>query len=574
MATESTKFFGFTRIGAGESISKDSYAATDADVVTQDSLLYAALTHTHDGEPALGDPTDDPALVVHNTGGTLPSGTALYYRVSFVDQYGLETAASPEGATSTPDPIDPPAAPVLTVSSSGGTLTPGSYSYVATFTDGFGGETTSSPLASVQVSSGTTNKVTLSLPDLPADAASFRIYRTKPGQASIFRIGETTSTTFNDTGISEDQTITIPVINSTMSANSVTVTIPGDFIPDGCAAWRIYRATVSGSYNGSSLVHHVVETTTDTSTDLVLTWVDTGADMSSGFPRETSATVPQGRIIDLSNLTGSLPIEAVPRGAQNLQAFAPGTIADSDVILITEAPADVKPVRVTLFTKTPPTTGTVRVRITDTASHFVEVSTATHVSGDPTGLYRKEFPLLEAAKFEAEHGTMSAGVSIDTELAASSGQAVGLVINNDMVTFNLGTLEPGDYHTFVKARVVDFDTTAPGDDLTAVVVRADTNATLGSASTYDLESTNPSNPDVVPADFIYQELTGPAFTAPGGVEVHLKVYKSTTSTQSYEIDFARYSADVPDLVAGFLTVETFVDSGPTDAANATVTVWF
>lgn len=567
-----TTHFGLTRVGSGEPLSKNGYAALDSDPVRIDSLLWALMNHDHSGTPALGDPTDPPTLTVSASGGSLPAGTTLYYRVSYVDENNLETAGSPEASVTTIDFIATPTGPALGVIISGGSLGTGNYSYAITFVDAQGGETDGSPISSVAVTSGASNSIQLTLPSLPAYAVSYNIYRTRPGQSELYYLTNVTAGPYTDVGIAEDQSITVPAENTTNSANSITVEIPLAFVPDGCQSWRIYRATTSNGYDGESLVHQVVETASDTTATPITTWVDTGDALLPGFPQETTSTVPEGHILDLTQITGSLPLTSLPRGGQSISVFAPGTITNSQTLLVTEAPGAVKPVRFTAFFSTAPTTGTVRLRFADTATNYVEL-TCTHISGDPTGYYRAEFPLLEKASFEAETGTRSGAAIIDNDAAASSGQAVSLLDNADYVQVPLGTLDPGTYDTFVKLRVLAFDTAAPGADVTISVYDLSTNTVVGTPVTLTITSSNPTDPTSVPADYMYTEHAGPIVTLPAG-SYALRVAKSTASTQSYDVDYMRYQAQLPTLVAGRITATAYVDSGPTDAANLNMVLWF
>lgn len=569
MATNDTTHFGFTRVGSGENISKKSYAATDLDKVVLDNLMYAALTHTHSGSPALGDPTDAPTMTIFHTDGALPSSTTLYYRVSFLDVYGLETAGSPEGSVQTPDPIDTPDAPVVNATSAGGTLGMGVYSYAITATDAYGGQTSVSVATSQAITAGSTNKITLSLPDLDVDATSFNVWRTKPGQNGLYYIGSTTSTTFVDTGLVEDQTVTAPSVNTTMSTNSVVVTVPLAFIPEGCTGWNIYRTDQSGIYGGSALVHSVVETTDPTGTQLVTNFTDTGGSLLAGYPREISSTAPEGSVIALDNVVGSLPLSATPRGAQSWSVTAGGAVSNK-VVSITEILQDVQPALVSAYFQTPPTENgvVVAIALTDSAANSVTLNCATD-GGSPAGYYALKYPLIISNVIEAETGTLANNAVIDTELAANNNQAVALTANGDSVALTLGTLEAGNYGCTVRMRVDEFDTAMTGADLTVTVRRDDTHAVLGSA-TFNLQSTNPSDPTSAVTDFIYRDLTGPTFTAPGGVNVVVTVAKATASTQAYEIDYVRFDAAVPTLVAGLVTMSTSVSGGTTAASDVAV----
>lgn len=562
--------FGLTRLGAGEPASKNGWALSDSNVVTLDQLIYAALNHTHSGDPALGDPTDPPTMVAVSTGGTLPAGTTFYFTSTFVDQWGLETASSPEASVTTASPIVAPNAAAATVETSSGTVSPGVYSFLITCVDAYGGETTPSPLSSAQVLGGSTNRIRLNLPSLPSGAVSINIYRSRPGQSAFYYLGNSATSTFYDDGSAEDQTIQAPTTNTTNSSNSIQVTIPLGFIPEGCYSWKIYRALASGAYDGTSLVHWVTEGASDTDTTPRIMWTDTGDALQPGLPPDTNSSATSGLLLSYDNLAGSLPLSAMPRGAQVYSPFVPGTPTDNTLVSMTEVPFAVQPTRFTAFFKTPPTDVgvAVRFRVADSAGtpNYIEVacSPITALGGDPAGYFHVEYPLYTAESFEAEDGTRSSmsTVAIASDVAASSGQAVALASNGDYVQVDLGSLDPGTYQTFVTARVLQYASSST-NDLVFSVIRTDTNAVVGSPVSYTLTS-----------GLLYTERNGPTFTAPGGVDLVLRVAKATATAQAYNVDFMRFTATVPTLQAGPLTVTSYVDSGPSTSADVNLAMWF
>ncbi len=570
-----TTHFGFTQVGPGETIAKDGYAPLTRDRDVLDKLLFALFNRQFDGAPALGDPTDPPTLVLNESGGAMPAGTTFFYRASFIDEYGLETAASDEIEITTTDTIAEPTAPAVTaVVDNNGTLATGSYDYVITFTDGQGGETTSSEVASLQLLPDGTNAIELQLPDLDPDATATRVYRSRPGQNAFFLLAEVAdgATTYVDIGTPEDQSIRPPSTNTTHDSGSVTVTCPGGFIPQQATAWRLYRTEIAGFYDEDSLVAEVVEPAIEGSAIPTTVWIDTGEALLLGSPRETSSTAPSGPQLDLSLLVGSLPLSAVPRGVQCLSAFAPGAMTNGRLISATDSPGPIRPVRFTAFFQTPPTGAAVpTVRVSDGVNTVDLVcSPAKHRPGDPAGLWRIEYPMLLTALFQADDAVRSdPTVVIDPDEAASNGEAVLLEDENQSVAADLGVLDVGNYHTIVRARVLQFGDPQP--DLTIAVERTDDGTTLAYVN-LQLESTGV--PDETPADYIYRDLAGPDFTAPGGVGLRLRVAKATPSQTSYDVDWMRYDADVPALNAGPITVTQVVDGGNTNAANHDVHLWF
>lgn len=571
--TPETNHFGLTRIGQGEQLSKNGYAFSDLDRVSLDSILYAAITHSHDGSNRLSDPLVPPTLAAAPLGGTLPAGTTFYYRVSLVDKYGLETAASPETSVTTAPPLSAPTPPSAVVETTSGTIAPGTWSYILTYITSTGGETTISSPNNVQVTTGNTNRIRLTLPVMPTGASGYRIYRSRPGQSQFYYLDQTTSTTYYDPGNAEDQTITNPTTNTTNSTNAITVTIPSGTIPVGCMGWKVYRALDSGGYDGNSLVHYVVEGSSDTSTDVNTTYVDTGAALVQGFPKDVSSTIPGGTVVNLNQLQGQIPLDSAPRGSRVVSAFAPGLTADQQIVTITNTPIPIRPLRLTAYFQHALTdTGVgIKIRVLDSAAtpNYIELDcpTAPATPTGPPGYFVLNYPDYLGQVYEAEEGTRSANeiVPIVTDVAASNGQAVALDAQNEYVQVSLGTLTKGDYQFFATVRVPAY--TSNTNDLTIQAVNASTNAVIAAVS---------MSPGQAPygqtANYI--EYTGPSFTAPGNVEVLLRVVKSTTAAQAYYVDTMRYAATVPLLQAGDLTIETYVTGANTTARDCNIALWF
>lgn len=417
-ALPETNNFGLTRIGVGEALSKNGYAVLDLDRIKIDDVLQALVTHSHTGEPALGDPTDPPDLLGLTEGGDLPAATTYFYKVAYIDQYNLETAASPEESVTTPDPIPTPPAPATTVASTGGFIEAGLYAYVITQTDATGGETDPSVSSTVRVGAGGLSTVTFDFPDLGLGAVSTSVYRARPGQTIFYYLTTTTADAWTDLGDIEDQTVIAPVSNTTNSANSIQVTIPLDFIPLGCASWKIYRATFSGGYGGNSLVHNVTEGVTDTSIIPVSVWTDVGDLLEAGFPHVNSSTIPSPPAISLGlglerpGLLGA----SHGHGAQCLSMFGPGVLTDAAVLSVTETASPITPTGLTAFFRTPPSgASVVRLRVQDTTGVRLELRcTASSVQpGDPPGYFHADYNTSAADGIEFGVGTITVLVYVD-----------------------------------------------------------------------------------------------------------------------------------------------------------------
>lgn len=566
-ATPETVNFGLTRVGPGEQLSKNGYASLDTDRVDLDNILYAAITHVHNGSDRLADPTSLPTLTVQTTGGELPASTTFFYQVSLVDKYGLETAACPEANVTTGDPLTPPTAANVAIETTGGTCGTGTWAYLVTFITSSGGETTPSAVNSANITSGSTNRIRLTLPSLPSGASGYNIYRSRPGQNEFYYLDTTSSTTYYDPFNVEDQSITEPTENTTNSTNAINVTIPGGTIPDGCSGWKIYRALDSGGYDGNSLVHFVVEGSTDTSTDITTTWLDTGDVLTQGFPKTTSATITGGSIVDLSQISGEIPLTSAPRGSRILTSFGPGVLTGGQIINETASPVPVVPLRLTAYWQDPPNSSDMSIVISDANATPNTITLNCPAGATPVHYFELDYPLYTGASFEAEASTRSdiTTIPIVSDTAASSGQVVSLTVNGQWVEADLGTLEPGVYQAYATVKVSAYATNT--HDLVIQAIRTDTSAVL--ASTAFTLGTTP-----YPVTTAYVELTGPSFTAPGGVDVVLQVEKATTSTQSYYVDKMRYVATVPVLSTGPLTVTANAAGTNTDAGNVNVCLWF
>lgn len=568
--TPDTDHFGLTRVGEGEQLSKNGFAALDLDRVTLDDLLHALSQHTHSAEPRLANPAGAPSLIGRPTGGTLPPNTTLYYRIAYIDKWGLETAGSSEASITTSGALPSPSAISATLETSGGTLGTGLYAYVATFATASGGETVPGPRTEARIETGATNRLRIVLPDRPPGAATVRIYRSRPGQTQYYFLFETDAMTFYDDGsITEDSTVTIPGFNSTNSANSVEVIVPGGALPPGVHGWKLYRSVTPGTYSGFNLVHVVVEGTTETSNDIRTSWMDVGAALQRGEPRQISATISGGAAVNLSQVGGRFPLEAAPRGVRSWDPFIPGAVTMERVYARFRSPVDISPTAISAYflaaPNTSPTGSQVALRVHDSTGKFVSLST----DGTNGNYYVARFPITNAGTFEAEKGNRSATgvVPIVTDLGASNGQAVELNDINEFVEVDLGTLDPGRYRGFVRIRNT-VGGTAPLDDVTITLLNSTTSAVVAE-KTYTVTRL---------ADDTFIEIGGLIFRPPlnGATPaeigpIKMRVSKSTANPATYLVDTLRYEAELQSLKAGDITLVATVGDLPNqDYAPAAV----
>lgn len=338
---EETSHYGLEKLVAGENFRDKGYKYTNADRELIDLLLYlGAEGHRHDGGTAdTDDPDVAPTLTLQTTGGTIPAGTRVFYKYTFVDESGLETAASPEAEVDTPAAVAAPGAPSLSVSLTGGTLIAGNYYYVlSAYTTVNTQETQARNPTFVTVTTATsTNRITITMPSVPAGADGFNIYRRKPGASQYVYLTSVVAatTTYIDTGATaEDPNRVLPSRNTTNAQNSVLVTLPGatPTAPEG-HTWKVYRTYVSSVYDASFL-EHIIEPGEGS-------YEDVGNSTTYGQPPISSNVINSPSKIDLeSEVTGSLPMGLT--GHPCIVTFSyPGSLEATigDNVWVCEAPA-------------------------------------------------------------------------------------------------------------------------------------------------------------------------------------------------------------------------------------------
>lgn len=316
--TGNTDHYGLSRLTGDDDFADDGYKFTDRDRDTIDRLLHlGAEGHVHTGETSsVVVPTAILQVALVEGTGSIPANTRVYYRYTLVDSSGLETTPSPEVWGDTPAPIAEPAAPTLSVSTTGGSLLPGNYYYVlSAYTNTNTEETRALNPAYITAPVGTsTNSITLTLPTLPIGASGFNIYRKKPGGVGYFYLTSvlSTVTTYTDTGAMVEDCNRAPTVgNNTHGNNSMQLTVDSA-IPAGYT-WRLYRTYVVGEYD-NSLLHWVVEETAEGSGVITTTYTDTGQATDVGAPPERSLAVSSPsklKLGDMAEVEGRLPMGAV-----------------------------------------------------------------------------------------------------------------------------------------------------------------------------------------------------------------------------------------------------------------------
>lgn len=294
-----TTRFGFEKVGGsfGGSIADNGGKYTTTDRDTFDKLLAFFENHKHDGgtDPvALASPTAAATATISPTGGTIPNGTTRYYKYSLIDQFGLESAASPELAVALPALVTVTDAPVVTGATVGGSTLPSGVTYYYALTGvTLDGETELGPESVITVQTGQ-NQVNAVLPTLPTGVTSWNLWRMAVTDEGWTKVGSALAggATFNDTGIATGDCLCDPTTQppttalAASGASSITIT-PADLT--GAVSWRLYESDTSGFYDSASLVAAIVPTVVGDPPPT--SYLDTGAALLTGQPLRVSTTV-------------------------------------------------------------------------------------------------------------------------------------------------------------------------------------------------------------------------------------------------------------------------------------------
>lgn len=322
----STSNFGFEKFGPEGRISDNNYKFTDRDRDTLDALLWTLVNHDHrhvDGaDSVLAGPFHRPLLESLNTGGTIPAGQTMYYKVAYVDEFGNETEAGTSASVNTDPPLPSPPVMPISYETTGGALNPGVYRYAFAYYQSTGGLTRATNITSINVPVGTsTNEITIELGSLPTGAEGWRVYRKGPGDSDFFWLDTVASGPFVDDGldIALDCTKARPLVNTSNATNSVVIDLdPADLPLDSrIVAWKIYRTNAVGFFGPSSLLATVVDTVTQSGSDLVTTFTDIGGVTYAGSPLSVTTMPPAIAQLDPADVfTGSsrLPAKHAPQG--------------------------------------------------------------------------------------------------------------------------------------------------------------------------------------------------------------------------------------------------------------------
>jgi hypothetical protein len=315
-----TDNFGF--IGVYNAVpSTNDWACTYWNWLAADEILYGLVSHTHDGATALQNPTGTLSLSTASSGGYLPSDTAYYIAVTYIDDLLRETAASDVANVTTGAGISKPDTPTINddatptdIQECPGGLTGGDYWYKISYVKD-GGETLPSLPVYVSIPTDTTYECTIhfdSLNDVGNGADAIYVYRKIGTSGSYVKLAEitagaTNSYTDDNTGVPTcDKS---PVTSSTINA-AHTITIDWAALDyTNAEKVRIYATTTSGTYPTNALV---AEVTMNDATP-VTSYIWTGTARTVGKPPEISHCYPNPSKINLaSHTTGNLPWANLP----------------------------------------------------------------------------------------------------------------------------------------------------------------------------------------------------------------------------------------------------------------------
>lgn len=278
-----TENFGFSLINKVSDLG-DSY---NSDISLIDKVLKV-MSGIGDGSSVTVDTPVSALTGSSSPGGDLPPESTYWYKYTFIDPAsGLESSSSPAFQISTNDLIPSPNAPSLEVTTSGGTLSPGTYNYALSAyysTSSFETAALNESSVFLYSSGGSDQAVTLTLPAL-GDATGFNVYRRSPGNVSFYFIGSTTDPTFVDDGLSTvDYERLAPVSSSIVSNSTIELTLgslPTDY------HWKIYRTDIEDDF-----VNSYIGVVTDGS----LSFADTGFETQYGTPPSATPVIVPGNV--------------------------------------------------------------------------------------------------------------------------------------------------------------------------------------------------------------------------------------------------------------------------------------
>lgn len=291
-----TPFAGLTVLEPGEPFSTDGYSFQERNPELIDRFLrVGAVTHRHDEHPALGDPDVAASAVAVASAGSFPAEVDATFGYTLVDAWGGETLISPLSEVTTPAKIAAPDPPTGSADYAAGGLLAGTYTYVKTWTDGAGGETTASVPRSVTLdpghASGRVRFTDLNDDMVTVGAAGWRIYKSGNGSSYHFLASGAGATLDDDGSLCADCVSRPPSRNTSNDKNTIELTMVGAGEMADAVSFRLYGSIGAGFTSPSFFGEYPVA-----SAGLVYTF--TAWNPGPGTPPPVSTAIPGASKID------------------------------------------------------------------------------------------------------------------------------------------------------------------------------------------------------------------------------------------------------------------------------------
>ena len=293
--------------------------------VLLDAALQGLAQAPRDGTAHLTAPALAPTTALVAAGGTLYAGQSLEVVQTFVDGFGRETLAGPAATQSTGAAIADPAAAATfgAITDSGTGFEGGLLEIWYSWTDGSGGETLPSPVATTDLpylAGGLLSEVVVNLPSTPAmaGAAGANIYaRHRSGNVVLaYQILVDSVSQATLTGVAADCYRLLPLVNSTFASNAVDVAGRAANAGESPALTRFYirPAGTTWAAGDRRLKLAGLDQWNPATVTYPLRYTGATGELAPGYPPSVSQ-VKAIRAVDLaSEVTGLLPSASIDAG--------------------------------------------------------------------------------------------------------------------------------------------------------------------------------------------------------------------------------------------------------------------
>ncbi|MHB8867424.1 MAG: hypothetical protein ACYC6T_07955 [Thermoleophilia bacterium] len=319
-----------------------------------DAALQGLAQAPRDGTAHLTAPALAPTTALVTSGGTLAAGQTLEVVQTFVDAFGRETLAGLAASQSTGTPITDPAAAVTfgAITPAGAGYEGGLFEIWFSWTDGSGGETLPSPVATTDLpylAGGLLSEVVVDLPSTPAVAGAVgaNIYaRHRSGNVVLaYQILVDTVSQATLTGVAADCYRTLPLANSTYSSRALDITGQAANGGESPSLTRFYLRPSGATWSAGDrrLKLAGVDEWNPATVIYPLRYTGATSELAPGYPPSVSQ-VKAIRPVDLAagESVGLLPVAQLPPEtvleAELIRSTGEGIIAGLSVSA--HAPAD------------------------------------------------------------------------------------------------------------------------------------------------------------------------------------------------------------------------------------------